>query len=501
MQKGSYTNRLLSAATLAASGVFANATAHAAQQNVLMIIIDDLLPRLGCYGDDTVIAPNIDKLAEESTLFERAYCQYPICNASRASLLSGMRPDTTRIYGNNQPVHEELADVQVLNRYFKDQGFFTVGIGKVYHASTGPADGWSKPYFKTKWLDYVAPENRAIADVFFDRKKSRGLPPSIEAEDVPDNAYCDGKAAEEALKDIAYAAELDQPFFIIAGFRHPHLPWCAPKKYWDLYDRDALTLADNPYFPIGAPDIAIKKDVGELGGYEDIPRKHPLSEAEQRQSLHGYLACVSYADAQVGKLIAALKKHGLYDDTIIVLWGDHGYQLGDHKTWAKGVNWESSDRAPLLIRAPKLDAAHQRVHALVEFVDVYPTLCELVGLPVPAHCDGRSLLPFLKDPNHPSNLPAFSQLKKGKVMGRSMRTDRYRFTIWEVDQTRAIKGLELYDLQEDPEGNRNLAYLPEYAERVKQFQQMHRKRWPYGPTQHDEHNTQSTSKKEKPHDS
>jgi len=450
----------------------------AAPRNVLMIIVDDLMPRLGCYGDPVAKTPNMDLLAKNSTIFNRAYCQYPVCNGSRSSLMSGLRPDTTRIYGNNQPAHKELSNNLVLNRYFMEQGFQTIGIGKVYHASKGPEGTWSKPYFKTDWLDYVAPENKAIADVFFNREKSRGLPPSIEAGDVPDSAYCDGKAADQAVREMVDASNHDQPFFIVTGFRHPHLPWCAPKKYWDLYDRETLPLADNQYFPDGSPNIALKNDVGELGGYSDIPREHPLTEAQQRQSVHAYLACISYVDAQVGKLIAALKDNDLYDDTIILLWSDHGYQLGEHKTWAKGVNWETSNRMPLLVRVPGRGLAGQRVNALVELLDVYPTLCEAAGLPVPPHCEGESLLPLLDNPLSEWRDAAFSQLKKGRLMGRSMRTDRYRFTIWEPVKGGDVQGLELYDLHEDPQGNKNLAYLPEQEKLAESLQILHRKNWP-----------------------
>ncbi len=450
----------------------------ASPKNVVMIIVDDLMPRLGCYGDPIALTPHLDSLAAASTVFERAYCQYPICNPSRSSLMSGLRPDTTGIYGNNQPAHVALRDALVLNRYFKERGYHTVGIGKIYHASTGPQEAWSEPYFRTDWLDHVRPENRAKAAVFFNRKKSRGLPPSTEAEDVPDNAYCDGKAADRARRAIAAAAKRTKPLLLITGFRHPHLPWCAPKKYWDLYDRSSLPLASNPYFPKGAPEVALKREVGELGGYSDIPNKHPLPEALRRQSIHAYLACVSYVDAQIGRIVTALKEHGLYDDTILVVWSDHGYQLGEHNAWAKGVNWEISNRLPLLVRVPGKGKSGQRVKALVELLDVYPTLCEATGLPIPEHCEGKSLLPLLSNPGAPWSRAAFSQLKKGPVMGRSMRTDRYRFTIWKNERTQAIEGLELYDLIADPQGNRNLAYLPEHAQRVAQARALHRKEWP-----------------------
>ncbi|MBK1791740.1 sulfatase [Persicirhabdus sediminis] len=447
------------------------------KKNVLMVVIDDLMPALGCYGDELAKTPHIDQLAQESTVFERAYCQYPICNASRTSLMSGLRPDSSGVYGNNQPAHNELTDTLVMNKYFMQQGFDVIGIGKIYHASEGPNDGWSKPYFKTKWLDHIRPENKKLAATFFNPKKSQGLPPSIELEDVADDAYCDGQAADAAVKEILARSGSDKPFFMALGFRHPHLPWCAPKKYWDMYDRDALPLADNNYYPKDAPQIALKKSVGELGGYSDIPEKHPLTEAQMRQSIHGYLACVSYVDAQLGKVVSALKEAGLYDNTVIVIWGDHGYQLGNHNTWAKGVNWESSNHAPLILRTAGQKKA-VRVNGLVEFLDVYPSLCEASGIKTPAHCEGSSLVPLVKDPSLPARKFAFSQLKKGPVMGRSIRSDRYRFTIWEKDKNKEIVGIELYDLQEDPAGNQNLSTDPEYEKMVEQMTAEHRKVWP-----------------------
>ncbi len=442
--------------------------------NVLFVIVDDLRPLIGCYGDPVAITPNMDALAASGMRFERAYAQYPICGPSRGSFMSGLRPDTSGLMTNNAAFHKVLPDALTLNRYFKQNGYAVFGAGKVYHNSVGPNSDWSKPYFKTEWLDHVHPDNKATADVFFSPNK-RGLPPSIEGEDVGDDAYCDGQAAAASEKWIAEAAQADQPFMMITGFRHPHLPWCAPKKYWDLYQREKMPIATNRYYPKGAPEIALKK-YGELFGYADIPNNAPLTEELVQRCMHGYYACVSYADAQLGRLVDALKKAGAYENTVIVLSGDNGYQHGNNGVWTKGVNWESTNHVPLFLRVPGSKKTGQSSRALVELLDIYPTLCEAVGLPVPKHCEGKSLLPLLENPQRQWSELACSQYRKGKVIGRSIRTNRYRFTIWE--KSNDVVGIELYDHEKDPQGNMNLAASPENKKLVQEMTRLHRSKWP-----------------------
>jgi len=443
-----------------------------AKPNVLFVIFDDLRPLISCQGDPVAVTPNMDLLAADGMVFERAYAQYPICGPSRGSFMSGMRPDTTGLMGNNTPFHNVLGDVLTLNRYFMQQGYSVFGAGKVYHNSVG--EDWSEPYFKSEWLDHVKPENKALADVFF-TKNNRGLPPSIEGEDVGDNAYGDGQSAAAAEKWIAEAAGSKKPFMMITGFRKPHLPWCAPKKYWDLYERGKMPIAENRYFPKGAPEIALKK-YGELFGYADIPAGIPLTDDLVRQCMHGYYACISYADAQFGRLMVALKIADVYDNTIIVLCGDNGYQHGNNGVWTKGVCWESTSRVPLLLKVPGIGKNGQRSQAVVELLDIYPTLCEAANLPVPEHCEGQSLLPLLKDPDAAWGNFACTQLRKGKVIGRSIRTDRYRFTLWEKNGE--LVGTELYDQQEDPQGNVNLAASSKNKKLVRKMTKLHRGNWP-----------------------
>ena len=448
-------------------------------KNVVFIIVDDLRPKLGCYGDPVAISPNLDALAKESTLFTRAYDQYPVCGPSRASFLSGMRPDSTGVYGNDISPTRALAKSMVLNRYFTKLGFEVAGFGKVYHDGDGPKEGaWTRPFVQSKWLDYIRPENKAVGDLWFTPKhrKDQKIPSSWEAEDVPDDAYCDGMVAREAVKTLKDFAVQKKPFMMVVGFRHPHLPWCAPKKYWDLYDRKSLPTATNPHFPEGAPEVALNH-FGELWSYANTPQDVPLTEALQKQSVHGYYACMSYADAQVGKVIAELKALNLYDDTVIVLISDNGYHLGDNGNWCKEVNWEATNRIVLMLRAPGKGTPGQVVDRMVELVDVYPTLCAASGVPIPGHCEGTSLLPLVDDPKAPWSNIVFNQFKRGDVMGRSIRTDRYRFTLWEGSDGN-LAGRELYDQLKDPQGNVNLADHPDQKARVAELTSLLREKWP-----------------------
>ena len=459
--------------------------AHAASapgkkpKNVVFIIVDDLRPNLGCYGDPVAISPRIDAFAKQGTLFTRAYDQYPVCGPSRASFLSGMRPDSTGVYGNNISPTKALAKTMVLNRYFTKLGFEVAGFGKVYHDGDGPKEAaWTRPFVQSKWLDYLRPENKAVGDLWFSPQHRKGerIPSSWEAEDVPDDAYCDGMVAREAVRTLKEFSGQKKPFMMIVGFRHPHLPWNAPKKYWDLYDRSRLPTAPNPDFPKDAPEVALNR-FGELWSYANTPEGQPLSEDLARRSVHGYYACLSYADAQVGKVLDAVKELNLDDDTVVVLVSDNGYHLGDNGNWCKEVNWEATNRIILLLRAPGNGKPGQVVNRLVELVDVYPTICAASGVPIPAHCEGKSLLPLLDDPKAPWGDLVFNQFKRGNVMGRSLRTDRYRFTLWEGANGQ-VAGCELYDLQEDPRGNVNLAGHPEGKAKVAELTALLNEKWP-----------------------
>jgi iduronate 2-sulfatase len=417
----------------------------AAQPNILFFLIDDLRPQLGCYGFEETLSPNIDRLAESGTLFDRAYCQVPVCGASRASLLTGLYPTADRFVTYYTYAQEDAPGIPDIPTHLKANGYTTISNGKMYHHADDNAASWDEIYRPKDFRVYLKPENKG-------REFNQQV--SFEDADVPDNAYPGGALADKIIGDLRRAKAAGTPFFITAGFTKPHLPFNAPKKYWDLYDPDKLELADNPYKPKGAPQNAMH-NWGELRGYVDIPKDGPLPDEMARTLIHGYYACVSYTDAMVGKVLAELDRLGMRDDTLIVLMGDHGWQLGEHSLWAKHALFNTSLYAPLMISAPGL-AAGQRTDALVEFVDLYPTLCELAGLPMPGHLQGKSIVPLLKDSSTPWKKAAFGRYHQGE----SVKTDRYLYTEWD-DGARM-----LYDHQKDPDENLNISENPENQKRV-----------------------------------
>lgn len=437
----------------------------ARRKNVLFIAIDDLRPELGCYGHAMVRSPNIDRLAKSGTLFERAYCQQAVCAPSRASLLTGRRPDTTKVYDLKTHIRTTMPNVVALQQHFKNNGYFSEGIGKLFHPGLEDDASYSVPHRNPPGGNWVTEENIRMQTVGGKLTKDTGndaestgttrmRPNATESADVPDDAYIDGKMSVMAIESLqrlapkatATKAGERQPFFLGVGFRKPHLPFCAPKKYWDLYDRSKIPL---PYKerPKNAPDVAFTT-WGELRSYSDIPDVGPTDDAKTRELIHGYYACVSFVDAQVGKLLAALDRLGLRKDTIVVVWGDNGWKLGEYSAWSKHTNFELDTHTPLIIADP--DHRPGRTAALTEFVDVYPTLCTLCGLPLPEGLEGVSAEPLLQNPRRPWKKAAFSQYPRQGIMGYSMRTDRYRYTEWRETKTGDVKFKELYDLANDP---------------------------------------------------
>ena len=461
---------------------------QSSRPNVLFIAVDDLRPELGCYGQRHVKSPRIDGLAKRGTVFLRAYCQQAVCGPSRASLLTGLRPDTTSVWGNRTHFRQKAPDAVTLPEHFKNHGYHTQGLGKIFHRSfpqkaytyysprdTRDPQSWSVPSWFGGPRYYYTPEGIAAARKDFQRisGKSDAAPdewidyfcrgPATEAPEVPDDVPYDGQLAAHAVHALRGLQQKDQPFFLAVGFIKPHLPFVAPKKYWDLYDPNEIELADNPFKPKGAPALAMH-GFGELRYYSDVVKKGPVGDEEARRLIHGYHACVSYIDAQIGRVLDELDRLGLRDRTIICLWGDHGWHLGDHGLWCKHTNFENATRAPLIVCAPGAKAPGHRTEALVEFVDIYPTLAQLAGLPLPEGLDGASFAPLLDNPDQPGKTAALSQFPRGAAMGRSMRTDRYRFTRWENRRgTKEPLAVELYDHQNDPEENDNLAVQPEHA--------------------------------------
>ncbi|MDZ4288265.1 MAG: sulfatase [Prosthecobacter sp.] len=449
------------------------ASLHAAgKPNVLLICVDDLKPLLGCYGDTIAKSPNIDRLAARGLLFERAYCNQAVCAPSRNSLLTGLRPQTLGIYDLSTNFRKAVPDAVTLPQYFKQHGWRTEAMGKIFHVGHGNHEdpvSWSVPHWKADVVAYKLPESQAKSgltreEALFSNKPAAKLPrgAAYESADVPDNAYPDGALADEAIRRLQAAkATPSEPFFIAVGFVKPHLPFCAPKKYWDLYDRAAFTLPARQTPPDGAPSYAPQSS-GELRQYAGIPENGPLDDALARTLIHGYHAALSYTDAQLGRVIDALDQSGLTENTVIILWGDHGWHLGDHGMWCKHTNYEQATHIPLIIAAPGVTRANARSTSLVETVDLYPTLAELAGLTAPSGLDGQSLLPILRDPKAGADAVAFHVYPRGdkgrRLIGRAVRTSRYRLVEWKVPgAVPDTAELELYDYQTDPAEIRNLA--------------------------------------------
>jgi len=379
--------------------------------NVLFIAVDDLRPQLGCYGHEQMISPHIDRLAASGTRFDRAYCQIAVCGASRASLLSGLRPTRDRFLSYKTWKDKDAPHAASLPAHLKANGYETVSLGKVYHHGNDDRDAWGiRRGTPGAFPGYVAGDNAY---------PPRGT--ATEAADVDDTAYADGKLREQAVQHLGRLADGDAPFFLAVGFHKPHLAFACPKRYWDLYDRDAIDLADNPFAPKGCPPIALH-NWGELRSYGDIPQRGPLADEKARELIHGYYACVSFIDAQIGKLLAELDRLKLADNTVVVLWGDHGWNLGEHGLWCKHANFETSVHVPLVIRAPGMPTGRSTA-ALSEFVDLYPTLCELAGVPGPDHLQGASAVPLLAGETGAATRRVPSQARRSTGGGtRSSRT-------------------------------------------------------------------------------
>lgn len=477
--------------------------------NVLFIATDDWKPVAGCYGNDQIKTPNIDRLAGQGTVFARNYCQQAVCAPTRASLLTGQRPDYTRVWDLKTQIRDMNPSILTMPQYFRQQGYLTTGIGKVFDPRSvdrgQDSVSWSEPYYQGGLANPMAssaqmyrnPQTLQRIEQLTAEAVAQGVParpyvqqrlsPVDEGEDVPDEAYTDGATGRKAQEIIRQLAGQKEPFFFAVGFRASHLPFIAPKKYWDLYDRSKLSLAayqqksKNPvevaYQPSGE---LVNQYTGTQGekfreGYEPFPN------SLQRRLIHGYYASVSYMDAQVGLLMDALKASGLDKNTIIVLWGDHGWHLGDHGMWCKHTNFEQATRSPLIIAAPGF-RGNQKTESLSEFVDVFPTLCELMGLKTPDELPGKSLVSVLRKPAERVKNYAVSQYPRSndKVMGYAIRTDRYRYVAWfeqdfRKNPVRADSKpmvTELYDYGKDPNETANVADDTSYQSVVSQHAQL-----------------------------
>ncbi len=451
--------------------------------NVLFIAADDLKPTIGCYGDAAARTPNIVRLAARGMVFDRAYCMEAVCAPSRNAALTGLRPEVLRIYDLGTNFRRSVPDVVTLPQWFKQSGWKAEGVGKIYHVGHGnhedPAS-WSVPHWQAKTVDYALPENRAKGltreEALFGNNSvkvaelPKGAP--FESADVPDDTYGDGKIATETIARLRAAkANAGQPFFLAVGFLKPHLPFCAPRKYWDMYDPAKLPMPDRDTPPDGAPKFA-PTTWGELRAYSDIPDVGPVDAVKARKLIHGYYAATSYMDAQLGRVLDELDALGLTGKTVIVLWGDHGWHLGDHGMWSKHTNYEQATRAPLIFAAPGRRGG-QHTASLAEFVDLYPTLCDLAGAGRPTHLQGKSLVPVLDDPKASVQDAVFQVFPRGSretgpMLGQAVRTARWRYVEWQkTDGTAAAR--ELYDMRDDPGETVNLANKPEQKAAVEEL--------------------------------
>jgi len=492
-----------------------NRQAEAMKPNILFIPVDDLRPDLGCYGSTTLLSPHIDRLAADGVTFTRAYCQQSVCNPSRASLLTGLRPDSIQVWDLRTSFREVVPEVVTLPQYFKQQGYTTIGLGKTFHNNIPDTLSWTrKPHIEGYPFDpdavYLNEENLLIQEAKIERMKVQGRnridqlghwyvkANAIEIADAGDDAYYDGAQTTLAIEILNELVQEETPFFLSVGYYRPHLPFNAPRKYWDLYDRASLPLADNPYPPEGSPAFAVHGDQ-ELRSYDDChdlpwPWEAPWDEARQRELIHGYHASVSYIDAQVGRLLDALDRLGIRENTIVVLWGDHGWKLGEHNGWCKQTNYEIDTRVPMIFSGYGVRAKDRKSRALTEFVDIYPTLCEMAGLPVPDDLQGSSLVPLLSQPDMDWKKAAFSQFLLGRFgppetrqqerMGYAIRTDRYRYVEWyswdqETNTNGAWLASELFDHEEDPDENLNLAHDSSYAQTLEDLSRKLKLGWRY----------------------
>jgi len=461
--------------------------------NVLFFSVDDLKPAIGCYGDPLAKTPNLDRLAARGTLFERAYCMQAVCSPSRNGVLTGLRPQTLKIYDLATNFRKSVPNVVTLPEHFRKHGYQAEALGKIFHVGHGnhdDAESWSVPSWRAQGEAYALDESRVQQNKKGagkaagkakqkqkqrkqQNRRTRGAP--VEAADVDDEAYSDGKVAAEAIRRLRAARQSDQPFFLAVGFVKPHLPFCVPRKYWDLHDPMKLPMPTATSPPRVVPVFA-PTNGGELRNYKGMPKQGPIDEATQRRLIHGYYAATSYMDAQLGRVLDELDRLELADKTVIVLWGDHGWHLGDHGMWCKHTNYEQATRAPLLFVSPGAPGK-QRTADIVEFVDIYPTLCDLAGIERPAHLQGDSLAGVIRGEASAANAsqqtdgfamqvyPRGSD-EAGPMLGHAVRNEHWRYVEWRANRDGKIVARELYDLANDPGETVNLAEDSKQAEVV-----------------------------------
>lgn len=497
MKSGKNINRLLfgmNILALSPLAMYGKAPAQTtdSRPNILFIAIDDMKPWLSAYGDSIAKTPGMDRLAARGTTFNNAYCQVALSGPTRSSLLTGLNPDHTGVWWLMGSFRKNNPDIVTMPEALKNNGYETVGVGKVYHPLTDKTvrddpQSWSKPYVKTPGKTYALANGRV----------------ATECADVPDNGYVDGVITEEAIKTMKELKDGGKPFFLGVGYKKPHLPFCAPKKYWDMYERDEMPVAKFQDMAENGVEYAYHNSL-EVKGYSDIPPFESYIDTQhldietQKRLIHAYYACISYVDAQVDKLLDALDENGLADNTVIVLFGDHGYHLGDHGLWNKMTNFEQATRVPLMISVPGMKKG-VKSDAMVEFLDIFPTIAELTSTPHPQQLDGKSLVPVLRNPKakvkdyimsqysrtttedytiySDTDLEGKADMLEQDIMGYAIRDKRYRFVQWTkgfktympFDKSKVI-ACELFDYENDPLETKNVANDPAYAGVVKRME-------------------------------
>jgi iduronate 2-sulfatase len=459
--------------------------------NILFIAIDDLKPTLGIYGDSFAVTPNIDAIANNGTTFLNNHTQQAICGPSRASLLTGKRPDYTKVWDLKTKMRDVNPTILTIPQYFKQSGYQTIGVGKIYDPrcvdTHRDKPSWSIPSIKENELEYPKGYNKPALGFYQNKEnlntingiKNRALvkniqkkkiykyitnrfKPPYEMADVPDGAYVDGAIANKSIQ-LLDTLNTSKPFFLAVGFKRPHLPFVAPTKYWQLYDESKIQLADYQKKSENSVDVSYHKS-GEMRKYKTPEITYKLNndgllaldKELQKKLIHGYYAATSYIDAQIGKIIDKLKQKDLDKNTIIVIWGDHGYHLGDHSLWNKHSNFEQATRSPLIIYDPRINKGY-KINSPTEFVDLFPTISDLANIGVPKNLDGVSLKAQIKGEENTSKIYAVSQYPRKNKMGYSFRTKEYRYTVWINNKKSTvpifkedIHAEELYDYKNDP---------------------------------------------------
>lgn len=457
------------------SCAFQKKSTEKSKLNILLLYMDDLRPELGCYGKKHIQSPNIDDFAKTGVMFRNAYSNVPVCGASRASMLTGMRPTRNRFLNFESFVSKETPDAVTLPLLFKRNGYTTISNGKVYHHLDDRTQDWDEvwrpyafdknekgltptDYWQSLWKDYHDPLNR-------EAYKKTGNGPAFEWAEVPDSTYIDGLMTQKVIRDLKKLKATKQPFFLTAGFIANHLPFKAPQKYWDMYPLSTIKQPNNITTPQNAPIVSIS-NWGELRAYNNIPKKGQVSDSLARLLIHGYFASVSYVDALIGEILTTLNALDLDKNTVVILVADHGYHLQENGQWAKFTNYDISSRVPLIVRFPEMQHKGKNSDALLELVDIYPTLADLCGLEIPKNqLDGTSLVPVLKNPTAKGK----DHILIKRDNGFTLVTPQYNYTEYIKADDNSTTTSMLYNHRNDPNENINIVKLPEYEAVVKEL--------------------------------